>query len=83
MDCKTGLLALLEPLMNAYNYKSEKVVKEDVPSDVDKEPTMGNVGVCGFITDMAGMAFTPLVESESFKAWVYQVIKTHPYCFPL
>ena len=73
---KQILLAVLEPLMN-------KVVQEEVPLDVDKEPTMGNVGVCGFSSDMAGMAFTPLVESEPFNSWIYQVVKTHPYCFPL
>ena len=73
---KQILLAVLESLMN-------KVVEEEVPLDVDKEPTMGNVGVCGFSSDMAGMAFTELVESKPFHSWMYQVILTHPYCFPL
>ena len=77
---KQVLLALLEPVMSAYLNKS---VQEEVPSDVDKDPSMGSVGVCGFNSDMAGMAFTPLVESEEFHTWMYQVIKTHPYCYPL
>ena len=32
---------------------------------------------------MNGMAFSPLVKSIPFKSWIYQIIKTQPYCYPM
>jgi hypothetical protein len=80
---KQVLMASLEHVMVAYKEKSDKEVDENVPFDVDVDPKMASNGVCGFNTSMAGMAFSPLVDGDPFYSWVYQIIKTHPYCFPL
>ena len=57
--------------------------KEVAPTNVDEEPTMAQIALCGFSKELTGMAFSPLLKMEIFSKWVYQIIKTIPYCYPM
>ena len=61
----------------------EDEVNEEIPAGVDEEPTMGQISRCGFNSGMVKQPFHPVVKSEDFASWIYQIIKTIPYCYPL
>ena len=57
--------------------------KEVEPSNMNVEPTMADIGVCGYNKTLANIAFSPLIQSKGFSKWVYKIIKCIPYCYPL
>ena len=57
--------------------------KEVAPAKIDEEPSMAQIGLCGFNRTLTNMAFSPLVKSKIFEKWMYRIIKTIPYCYPM
>ena len=58
------------------------IAREGVPDDVNQIPTMANVGVCGYQNSWHRKAFNVIIKHPPFKSWIYQVVKTIPFCFP-
>ena len=56
---------------------------EVAPPNIDDEPSMADIALCGFNRSLTNMTFSPLVKSEILKKWIYKIVKTLPYCYPM
>jgi hypothetical protein len=74
--------ACIDKIMEGVGSEEDEV-NEEIPAGVDEEPTMGQISRCGFNSGMVKQPFHPVVKSEDFASWIYQIIKTIPYCYPL
>ncbi|MFO0003497.1 MAG: hypothetical protein ACK559_20440, partial [bacterium] len=63
--------------------KNNKFRVELVPENVNDEPTIAEVARCGFSIDMTNKAFNVLLKMKEFESFLYQLILTLPYCYPL
>ena len=63
---------------------ASKVINKEVPpSNIDEEPSMAQISLCGYNRTLTNMAFSPLVKLDVFNKWIYKIIKTIPYCYPM
>ena len=44
---------------------------------------MAQISLCGYNRTLTNMAFSPLVKLDLFNKWIYKIIKTIPYCYPM
>ena len=86
---RAGVKCIMKEVSDVIEETIQEVIPKDlsnieiVPINIDEEPTMAQIALCGFNKSLTNMPISPLLKLETFNKWVYQIIKTIPYCYPM